>query len=439
MASTPSAPPRAPGFDNTLALFREGYDFIGKRCRQLGADGFETRLMLRPVLCLQGEEAARLVYGSGLFTRKGAMPPTTLRLLQDKGSVQSLDGPAHRHRKALFVRMLMQTPPDRMVQLFEQHWRKALASWEQAGKTELFGAANLVLTRAAWEWTGLPPAELNAKSMCDRLVGMVENAGRVDPRMWGELARRSATERQVEDLVKRIRSGELALPTSAPARLIAEHRDETGKILASRVAAVELINLLRPIVAVGRWILFSGMALHQHPQWRTRLAAGADDWLEPFAEEVRRLYPFFPVIGGVATAPFTWGGKRYEAGQWVMLDLFGTNHDPRLSPEPTRFEPERAPSWRAQDFRFMPQGAGDTRTDHRCPGEQMTVALMVSAIRMLTREMSFAIPEQDLDLPFNRLPTRPSGGLRLTQVRAVSRRNAAADGASATAQPARRA
>lgn len=49
-----------------------------------------------------------MVYGNGrLARRRGAMPPSVLRLLQDKGSVQQLDGPDYRHRKAMFVDLHM--------------------------------------------------------------------------------------------------------------------------------------------------------------------------------------------------------------------------------------------------------------------------------------------------------------------------------------------
>ncbi|WIJ25449.1 cytochrome P450 [Devosia sp. RR2S18] len=417
MAHDPAPVPKASGFDNTVSLLREGYDFIGNRCQHLGSDGFETRLMLRPVLCLRGAKAAQLFYGKGLFTRKGAMPPTTLRLLQDKGSVQSLDGVAHRHRKALFTALLMDSAPDRMVQLFERHWREALTGWERQGEMELFSASNLVLTRAAWEWAGLPLSELDDEDMCGRLVGMVENAGKVGPRMWRELARRSGTERQLERCIERIRNGTLDLPYDAPAVAIATHRDRDGKFLPKTIASVELINLLRPIVAIGRWVLYCGMALNEHRQWADRFAAGDDAMMEPFAEEVRRIYPFFPVIGGVAKVPFTWCGKSYPTGQWVLLDLFSTNRDPLLYPDPESLRPERAHSWRDQDFRFMPQGAGDAHVDHRCPGERLTVGMMTSAIRLLTREMRYEVPEQDLALPRDRLPTRPKQGFRMRNVR----------------------
>lgn len=70
--------------DSTLALLSEGYEFIPRRCRRNRSDIFETRLMLTKAICMTGQEAAEVFYKPGRFTRKGALPQTTLRLLQDR-------------------------------------------------------------------------------------------------------------------------------------------------------------------------------------------------------------------------------------------------------------------------------------------------------------------------------------------------------------------
>jgi hypothetical protein len=62
--------------DRTIALLSEGYTFIGGRARRYQSDAFDSRLMLRRAVCTVGEEAARMVYAPGRFTRKGAVPFT---------------------------------------------------------------------------------------------------------------------------------------------------------------------------------------------------------------------------------------------------------------------------------------------------------------------------------------------------------------------------
>jgi fatty-acid peroxygenase len=40
--------------DRTLALLSESYTFIPERCRRLGIDVFESRIMLTKVVCMTG-------------------------------------------------------------------------------------------------------------------------------------------------------------------------------------------------------------------------------------------------------------------------------------------------------------------------------------------------------------------------------------------------
>jgi fatty-acid peroxygenase len=141
--------PRDPVFDSTLAFWREGYGFISRRCDQLGSDIFSTRLMLRRAICVRGADAARMFYDGERFTRHGAMPQITLCLLQDKGSVPQLDGAAHRHRKAMFLSMLLAAEQiERLTGDFRREWIVAIESWKRRGEIPLFDETNLVLTRA---------------------------------------------------------------------------------------------------------------------------------------------------------------------------------------------------------------------------------------------------------------------------------------------------
>lgn len=407
--------PKSGGFDETLAFLREGYDFIGTRCDALGTDLFRTRIMLRPVTCLRGEAAAQMFYGSGCFTRRGAMPQTVLRLLQDKGSVQLLDGEAHRHRKALFTGLLMdEVAVDRFVDLFREEWRAATEEWARRPSIVLLDEVNLVLTRAVCRWAGVPLDRRRDVHLCRELGSMIEHAGHVGPKVLLALARRRSAERFATSVLSRLRNaGEAA----TPAARIAQFRDPDGQLLGIDAAGVELLNILRPTVAIGRFVMFAALALHDHPHWAAALAGAEDGAYDRFAEEVRRLYPFFPVIGGVALCDLTWREHQFAKGDWVLLDLHGTNHDPRRFPDPHTFDPDRAPSWRDQGFDFVPQGGGAAHQSHRCPGEQLTVATLREATRLLVEETEYTVPPQDLSMPLNRMPARPMSGMVLSNVR----------------------
>lgn len=201
-------------------------------------------------------------------------------------------------------------------------------------------------------------------------------------------------------------------PASALA-MVARHRDDEGRLLDVKVAAVELINLLRPTVAVARFIVFGALAMHQFPEWRARLAGADDALLAMFAQEVRRYYPFFPAVGGRATGEFDWKGLRFAKGDWVLFDLYGTNHHPDLWPAPQRFDPERFASWRDDGHSLVAQGAGDYLNGHRCPGEPATVELLKAALRLLAGEARYRVPRQQLQVSLSRMPSQPASGMVL--------------------------
>lgn len=128
---------------------------------------------------------------------------------------------------------------------------------------------------------------------------------------------------------------------------------------------------------------------------------------------MRRFYPFFPVIAGRVREPFAWRGHGFAPGDWVMLDLYGTNHDTRIWTEPEGFSPERFRDWTGDPFTLVPQGGGEAATDHRCPGEDLTVALTAEAVRFFSREAKFEVPVQGLSVSLRRMPAMPKSGLIL--------------------------
>ncbi|WNO54699.1 cytochrome P450 [Stakelama saccharophila] len=405
--------PADPAFDSTLSFLREGYDYIGNRCRRLGSDIFTARLMLRPVTCIAGEDAARHFYDGEHFTRVGAMPPTTVRLLQDKGSVQALDGAAHRARKAMFLAMMDDAAIHAAGDMFDRQWDRALRRWREAGAITFHDEAVRLCTATACEWIGLSLGRASLDKRAEEQAAMVAGAGSVGPNLARGLWLRRRSERWARRVIHALRDGRLAADSQTPIARLATFRDANGALLDRKTAGVELLNLLRPTVAVARFLTFAGLALHEHPAAAQWLGDARDPArVHAFAQEVRRYYPFFPVIGGRVRKPFTWRGHDFGDGDWVLLGLHATNHDPRLWDRPERFDPARRPESLDDGFRLVPQGAGDHAADHRCPGEWLTLELMRRAIVRL-RALGAAVPPQDLTVPLDRFPTLPRSGLRL--------------------------
>ncbi|MBQ1027899.1 cytochrome P450 [Micromonospora sp. C95] len=401
--------------DSTLAFLRAGYRFVGTRCERYGTDIFQTRLLLKPTICLRGSAAAELFYDTDRFVREGAMPARGQRTLTGRGGVQGLDGDAHRDRKAMYLSLMTPIAVRRLGQLFADEWQARLPTWELSGTVNLHTEVASMLTRAVCAWAGVPLSGGELDRRTADLQAMIDSAAAIGPRHWrGRLGRRRG-EHWAGDLVERARGGSLSPPDGSALRVIAEHRDGAGHRLPRRVAAVELLNVLRPTVAVARFVVFAALALHDHPAWRQRVRDDED--ATQFVQEVRRYYPFFPVTTARVRRDFDWQGYHFPQGRRVLLDLYGTDHHPEVWPEPELFRPERFAGWSGDPFTLVPQGGGGHLTGHRCAGEWITIELMKRAVTLLTEDIRYDVPPQDLAVDLSRMPALPASGFVVTAVR----------------------
>ena len=400
------------GFDSTIPFLREGYPFISSRCDALNTDLFTSRIGLRPATFIRGSEAAELFYDKNHFTRQGAMPPTVVHLLQDQGSVQALDGDAHRKRKRAFLDLMSDEAMQRLGDIFDEQWDQAVRRLPTHKNVVLHELAREVLTRTACQWSGIDLEDADIPRLSKELGMMVSRAGQFGPGNWYAQWRRRGTEKWATNLVEQVRAGERKPPEGTVLDVFAHYRDGDGELLSAEIAAVEVINILRPTLAVARFIAFAAVALHTYPKWRETFAAGDESDLEPFVQEVRRYYPFFPVIAGRVNEPFTWRGHRFKQHNWVVFDIYGTCHDPRLWSNPDSFQPERFRGWDWEEdiSALVAQGAGRHSENHRCPGEWSTIEILQRAVRKLANS-DFTMPVQDLSIPLNHMPALPRSGV----------------------------
>lgn len=409
--------PRDTYLDNTLALFREPYDFVSNRCRRFGSDLFETRLMLRRTICMTGPDAARLFYDQERFIRRGAMPEPIRATLLGKGGIQGLDDEDHRHRKQMFLSFMTPESIGRLGDLMADQWRAQARRWASMDRVVLYPELHPILARAVCAWAGVPLADGEVLRRTRQLVALFDAAGSVGPRhLWSRLARRRA-ERWIEGIVGQVRAGRLSPPEQSPLHVIGSYRGPDDAMLPARVAAVAVLNLLRPTVAVSVFITFAAHALHLHPECRQRLETDEDGYRDLFVQEVRRLYPFFPAVMARVRDDFDWNGYHFPRGRSVMLDLYGTDRDPRTWDRPEEFRPERFRHWDQSHFNFIPQGGGEHHVTHRCPGEWITIELMKVALGFLAGGMAYEVPEQDLRIDRARLPALPRSRFIMRNVR----------------------
>lgn len=405
--------PKEQGLDHSLAFLREGYLYVPNRRKSFQSNLFETRLLGERAICLGGAEAAALFYDADKFVRQDAAPKRLLKTLFGEDGVQTLDGAAHAHRKKMFMSLMFPGNIERLTRLVCREWERALDAAED--ETMLYGMAQEVLMRAVCEWAGVPLGEHEVKQRTDEMRLLFESGTALGPKHIRGRAARSSAESWVRKMVEEVRTNRL-LPNEQTALYeFSWHRDEAGELLPADVVAVEVINIIRPTVAVSIYVLFTVLALHQFPEARARLAYGETDstW---FVQEVRRFYPFFPVTAARVKQDFEWDGFEFEQGTLVLLDLYGTNHDPSLWTEPEQFNPDRFKGWTESPFTFIPQGGGDVDFGHRCAGEHVTIAIMRETIDVFLNRYRYEVPSQDLSYSFVDLPSLPKSGLVLKQI-----------------------
>ncbi|GAA2562681.1 MULTISPECIES: cytochrome P450 [Streptomyces] len=421
-----------PLIDRTLPLLAEGYAWLPNRMRDSAGPVVRTRLLGRPALALRGPEAVRFFYDEHNVHRHRAIPEPVLATLFGHEAVHTLDGAAHRARKALFLPLLA---PDRIAGLVEQvteAWDDAVHAWSRRGSVVLFDEASTVLTLGVHRWAGIPLDDSDAGAVARDMIATVDGFATAGPRHLRARRARGRQEGRLARLVRDVRSGGVTAPADSVLDLVCRHRDADGGPLDEKTAAVELLNVVRPTAAVAWFVAFTAHALHRWPEHRAPLADGGSAFTAAFTHEVRRFYPFVPFLGGLAARDLLWRGEWIPAGGLVVLDVYGQNHDASLWGDPYTFRPQRFLERPVERDELIPQGGGDPGAGHRCPGEGITIGVLEALAVRLAR-LEYTVPEQNLTIALNRVPTRPHSGVLLAGVRPPADRTGVRTGRGAGA------
>jgi fatty-acid peroxygenase len=358
-----------------------------------------------------GPEGVRRFYDPRL-RRRGAFPLAVKLVLFGPGTVHGLDDAEHRLRKAMLLGVITPESVAELGERAQREWASAIEGWAGREQVVLFDEAVQVLAASVIPWAGIPTGAqelaLRARQLATVLHGFAA-PGRAYARA---VRARWQVGRWAARLVRQTRAGEIRPPAGSALAAVAAARDNRGKLLPLRTAATELLNVVRPTVAVAWFVAFAGAALHEHPRWRERIAGGDGAAAEAFVQEVRRLYPFVPVLAARARCAQDVLGVRVPRGGLVMLDVHGTDHDPAQWPDPDRFDPNRFLQGPMDPDALVPQGGGDVSTGHRCPGEGVTLTMLAVAVRALAG-LTRSFPSQDLRFDLSRIPTRPRSGVVL--------------------------
>jgi fatty-acid peroxygenase len=408
--------------DRSLLLARHGYLFTAaldepERRRLHETDAVTIPFLGRRTLLVSGDAGVRLFYDETQIMRHRAVPAPIATSLFGPGAIHGMDDVPHRHRKRLFLEALRQEELDRLTVIARRRWRRELDQWRAAGAGEVYAAAVVAFGSSIIEWAGIDESESAKAEHARWLADIVDGFGVIGPAYVKAALARRRCDRWAARLISQARTDGSA-PAGSWLDQVASFVDENGRPLPERTAAVELLNILRPTVAVSWLAAFAALALQEHPDWRARLrsteAAEQQALADAFAHEVRRYYPFVPVLAGRARQDIEFAGQRLARGQRVLLDVYGTNHGAEWE-DPWSFDPGRFLDVDPCDVtHFIPQGGGPRETGHRCPGEGVSNALVAVAASELAGLTPIELPVQDLEYSMRRMPTRPRSGVRLT-------------------------
>jgi fatty-acid peroxygenase len=408
--------PRLSTLETGLPMLTQPYTFIRDRAERFRTDVFRGGLLGRSLLFITGAEAAEVFYDTERFERADVMPGIVRKTLFGEGGVHGLDDAAHRARKAAFLSLMTKADIARFLEVAQAEWNRAVKLWEEQPRVVLLEEAREVFCRAACRWAGVPLAESDAKALARDCGAMVHGFDTVGPRMWRARAGRLRAERWARRAIEAVRRGELTVGPESAAFVFARHEEPDGSLLPSRVAAVELLNIIRPTTALSHWVVFAALALHDHPSYRDRLREDGP-LLDAFVQEVRRYYPFVPFLGARVRASFAWKGVPFVQGQRVILDVYGTLRDRRIWNDPDRFEPERFLGHEPTPFDFIPHGGGNFLGGHRCAGEWLSIEAVKQAVQLIARDLRYEVVAQDLSIDLGHVPALPRSGMVLARMR----------------------
>lgn len=370
--------PSSFGFDHSLLLLRDGYQFWDSMRQRQGSEIVQTRLLHERVTAIRGPAAAQFFYEENFTERASALPTALVGALFGKGPVHMLDGDAHVHRKTMFNQLLDPSAVADMTNDLARKWDERSVTWH--GRVDVFQEVGQMLLEVGCGWVGIPLRETEIPKRTRDMLAMVEGFGAPTPRQLKARSARKRTDSWVQGFVEQSRATSDGGQT--PLDVVAHHRDRDGELLSAHTAAVEVINLIRPLVAVS-WLV-SGLfeAFDTFPQRRADLLAQQFSAIA-VANEVRRTYPFVPFLATRATQDLAWEDANIPKGTLVVLDVWGTNHDPRIWNDPTSFDPARFEHTPVTPYNLVPQGGGSRESGHRCPGEDTTVAVLATLARRI--------------------------------------------------------
>lgn len=413
--------PKDKGLDKTLTIMKEGYLYIPNRTKKFNSNVFETTVLGgKTAVVISGKEAAELFYDNDLIERKGTLPKRVVKTLFGKGAIHTTTGKTHIDRKALFMSLMTESNLEYLRKLTRNYWYQNTERMQIEGTVNVYKESVVLLTKVAYRFAGIVDHPDNIEQHAEDMDKMIDSFASVGTAYKGYREARKARKRVEDFLESQIiatRKGEIHPEVGTALYAFSHWRDYQGKPMDSRLAAVDLMNTIRPLVAINRFVAFGVLAMHEFPGERARVAMDHNNYAYKFVQEIRRYYPFVPFLPAKAAKDITFEGYNIPKDTMIILDVYGTLHSETLWENPERFNPERFEHWDGSPFDLIPQGGGDYHTNHRCAGEWMTIIVMEESMKYFAKEISYDVPAQDFTVDLNKLPGGINSGMIIENIK----------------------
>lgn len=340
--------------DLAADLLRHGYHAIPDARRRAGDPPVcPVKLLGDDAVVVSGPASVRRFYDPRLIRRSGAVPQPLATLLFGRGAVHGLDGEEHQHRKGQFLGLLDDAAASTLEDLVHHHLGTAIR--ERNGETvSVFHLLSEVYARAVLAWAGI--SVRHPDKVGRRLAGIVDGFGISGPSYATAWAARLWANRWARGLIREARSA-TTQPTT-PVETIATWRDPEGELLPVPVAAVELLNVLRPAVAVAYLGTFAVQTLDDEPALRPMLAEDPAR-RHAFTQEVRRIFPFVPALAGSRASTVTGTARSSRRGSGSSSTYPGPTWTRPRGPRRTRSRPSGSSAERSTSSSWS-RRAGET-------------------------------------------------------------------------------
>src|SRR5699024_4505427 len=142
--------------------------------------------------------------------------------------------------------------------IFKKEWIYAFS--QKKNNIILYEESKIILMKTACIWAGIPKSELAKINITGQLASLYEAGWAIGTRYWRGRLNRKRLNNWMEKLIIAVRQKKIHIDSDTSLYQIAFHRHVDGIYLDPKIAAVEIINILRPIVAIAVYMTFCALA-----------------------------------------------------------------------------------------------------------------------------------------------------------------------------------